>query len=400
MDLGFPLPEDHLPEGRVCVQFEIPDDQTYAADVIGHIMQLGKWWNWEKGGGDDRRATETAQLFRKAIHETLCVEKYRPMGCNCPDSSTYIYTYDEDGNLQVSTDGGTTSEPAPLDDIRLNPKVVFPPVTSETGTDAKCSAADSMTKILKEQIGDQLTDDMSRYTLSQLINDWTKTMIGTSNPFEALVTVITNQIFALVIATVRAAITSGTYDTLNCIFYCNMESDGSFTEAEWTTVRSQILSQITGIAGVFFEHLIYLIGSGGLTNMARAAAGATDADCSDCCPDCSTNWNLMDGSHGIILGRGSEYIDLQGQAIGGNVYGIISTGDAAICCQVVLIQGLDSEGNPDPEIAIPSFTGWTDCGTAPVIGVPQHSGILGGCINYLQLQDAGAFKVRITFAPC
>lgn len=220
-------------------------------------------------------------------------------------------------------------------------------------------------------------------------------MIGTSNPFEALVTVITNQIFALVIATVRAAITSGTYDTLKCIFYCNMETDGSFTEAEWSTVRSQILSQITGIAGVFFEHLIYLIGSGGLTNMARAAAGATDADCTECCPDCSTLWDVMDGSHGTITARGAGYIEVEAQAVGGNYYLIISTSDADLCC---LISAADLIDGTEP-----TLTAWTDCGTTPVIGVPQHSGLFGYgsyCVNYFQMQNAGPFKMGIHFADC
>jgi len=306
-----------------------------------------------------------------------------------------LFRYDEDGNLESSNDGGIVWTPDPRGDIRVYPKVTFPPVTGGLGPDPKCTAADGMVKLLKEQIGDQLTDDMSRYTLSQLIRDWTTTIIGTSNPFEALVTVIANQIFSLVIATLRSAITSGTYDALRCVFYCNMEADGTFTAGEWSTVRSQTLSDISGIAGVFFEHLEYLLGPGGLTNLARSDAGAVDADCSACCPDCSSSWDVLDGSHGIIVARGTGTIDVQAQVIGGNYYMIISTNDPALCCLISEVEVLSG--------VTPALTGWTDCGTTPTFGVPQHTGLFGYgsyCIDYFQLQDAGAFTVRIHFADC
>jgi hypothetical protein len=130
-------------------------------------------------------------------------------------------------------------------------------------------------------------------------------MLNTSNPFEALMRVVANQIFSLVIATLRPALTEEVYDKLLCDFYNNMGDDATFTNAQVDNVRSDITTDIGGIAGVFFEHLVYLLGAVGLTNLARQQA-ATSGDCSDCeeCEGCDTSgWIVSppaDGGNGVI----------------------------------------------------------------------------------------------------
>jgi len=201
------------------------------------------------------------------------------MAC-CGDEEPIQFMFDENGDLQRSDDGGVTWYPAPTYDPREN-SVRFPPVAVGEGEDLKCIAANSIVTLMKEQIGDQLTDDMSRYTLGQLISDWINTLLQTSNPFEALIRIATNQIFALVIATIRAAIDDTTYNDLLCIFYDNIGSDGAFTDDQVESTRAQILTDITGVAGLFFEHLVFLLGSVGMSNLARSAAGG-DRGCSSC----------------------------------------------------------------------------------------------------------------------
>jgi len=263
------------------------------------------------------------------------------MGC-CGDDDL-LFRYDEDGNLESSDDGGATWSPAPQDDIRVNPKVLFPPPVVEEGEDITCQAADSAVVLIKEQIGDQLTDDMSRYTLNQLINDWTANVVGASGPFQALAVIITNQIFALLISAVRAALTSDVYDTLRCIFQSHMDSSAFFDGPAWEAVRSDILSQISGIAGVFLEHLVYLIGNGGLSNLARSGAGSPDAFC---CPECTIDdwhvWNLDGVDVGLEIARGPNWITVQSVLhpdFGGSIGQIvITTGDSAICCSPLSIE--------------------------------------------------------------
>ena len=228
------------------------------------------------------------------------------MSC-CGDEAPIQYRWTVDGVLQQSTDGGETWEDAPDFDPRNN-SPQYPPVPGEDGDDKKCIAATGMVNLIKSQVAENLTEDMSRYTLGQLVTDWVTTYINSSNPFEALLTIATNQIFALVISAVIAALTDPVWDTLQCIFYCRMADDASFDSGAWSNVRSDITDQIGGVAGLFLEHLVYLLGAVGLTNVARSQA-ATEGDCSDCgCGDdtCVDNWEVGFWNGGVFTNTGNE----------------------------------------------------------------------------------------------
>lgn len=224
--------------------------------------------------------SDSTEIDRQKIADFAADLERNLMGGCCDDNMPIQYRYSSTGELEWSLNGGQNWTPAPQYDPRVY-SPTFPPMTGDDGSDKKCIAATGAALLVKEQVGDQLTDDMSRYTLGQLITDWVKTMLQTSNPFEALLTVITNQIFALVIATLRPALTDTVYDTFKCILYCRMAEDASFNTAQWQDVRSDITDQIGGIAGLFLEHLVYLLGEKGLTNLARSGA-ATEGDCSEC----------------------------------------------------------------------------------------------------------------------
>ena len=121
------------------------------------------------------------------------LERQLIMAC-CDDNMPIQYRYSPEGMLERSTNGGANWSDAPQYDPRIySPQ--FPPIPGADDNDKKCAAAAGAAALIKEQVGDQLTDDMSRYTLSQLITDWVRTMIDTSNPLQALLTVIVNQIF-------------------------------------------------------------------------------------------------------------------------------------------------------------------------------------------------------------
>lgn len=300
----FPIPEDiHAEPFCLCIQ--VPNDPTWKQAVAGLLYEMNHWFNWQRD--DERSGKECAQVWRNLYNQI----DWSTMSCCC-DQTPVQYRYTSDGILQKSTDAGVTWTDAPNDDPR-NYSPQFPPMSGEDSDDKKCLAATGATALIKEQIGNQLTDDMSRYTLGQLITDWVKTYIETSNPFQALLTVIVNQIFALVIAVLRPALTDSVYDDLQCILYCNIAFDASYNNAQWEAVRAAILTKITGIAGVFLEHLVYLLGSVGLTNLARAS-GATTGDCSGCgCFDCDS-FNFITSDEAWVAGAehgnpGGEWVD-------------------------------------------------------------------------------------------
>jgi hypothetical protein len=220
--------------------------------------------------------------------------------------------------------------------------------------------------LIKEQVGDQLTDDMGRYTLGQLVHDWITTYIDTSNPFEALITIAANQIFALVISALRTALTDDVYNDLQCIIYCHMGEGISFDDSQWTDVRTQIQSDITGIAGVFLEHLIFLLGKIGLTNLARSQA-STEGDCTGCSCEggCDiSGWELWDVDAGIINTgtRTSTFIEIAAQIRGDSNYYVIfgNKSNADGCC---VLNNNRSDTKIVYAVGNPDFAWYSPCGT-------------------------------------
>lgn len=277
---NFPIPEDiHAEPFCLCIQ--VPNDPTWKQVVAGLLDELNQWYNWQRN--EEKSGKDCAQVWR-GLYEQI---DWTTMSCCCDDLPVQ-FRYTVDGVLQRSTDGGTTWEDAPDYDPRNN-STIFPPMPGDDSPDKKCLAATGAVDLIKQQVGDNLTDDMTRYTLAQLINDWITTYLQSSNPFEALMTIIANQIFALVIAVVRPALTDSVYEILKCIFYCDAADDASVNDTQWAQIRSDITDQIGGVAGIFLEHLVYLLGSRGMTNLMRAS-GATEGDCSTC--HCDETWCL------------------------------------------------------------------------------------------------------------
>jgi len=379
---NFPIPSVIDPP-RTCLCLEIPDNDDWRRVVAGLIRELTQWFNYERTGDDS--GARCADVW-KDIYQKI---DWGRMSCCCGEFDV-IFQWTEDGVLQSSTDGGETWTDDPQDDPR-NSSPIYPPVTGDPSDEKKCIAATSVRDLIKEQVGDQLTDDMSRYTLNQLIHDWVTTYIQTSNPFQALINIITNQVLALVIATLRPALTDDVYNKLMCCVLLHMNDDLSFDDAGWDAVRNCISTDITGIAGVFLEHLIFLIGKVGLTNLARSQA-ATVGDCSSCFSTCSDNFHINSGV-GVEVARNEDYIEVE--AVFYAPYGFytasIRTDDISTCCYVaeldILTEGVTVADNH-----------WFECGSAV-----EHSGapdITGHCVSLWTVILSGPGTVRMHLGDC
>ncbi len=378
------FPYDYFfPDETTECQYCLTDKQ---AELLRGLLQpIGwntRWWSDE----DTTIDIDTIEAFRDDIIRRLM------MSC-CGDEAPIQFRWTIDGILQKSTDGGETWEDAPELDPRNN-SPQFPPVPGEPSFDKRCIAATGMSTLIKAQVGDNLTDDMSQFTLQEVIETWVTTMINTSNPFQALIVIAATQIFALIISVLRAALTDTVYDQLTCIFYCRMEGDLSFTASGVENVTSDIGDQIGGVATLFLQQLVNLLGVVGMTNLARAG-GATEGDCSDCeeCLTCNQQWEIFGAGHGTDLVITADYVEVTGTDPGnGNYYAILKTPDASSCCAVDHVDTLSG-----------SFTlhGWTDCGQTQSEGAPQHTGLgWGDCINYFQAQSTSPFTIRIFFVEC
>jgi hypothetical protein len=302
--------------------------------MVQALLTMTEYLKWPT-----RWISATGDIDSDLIDAFTSQLEWRLMNGCCDDNLPIQWQYTEDGTLQMSTNGGGTWVDAPLYDPRVY-STTFPPITGDDGDDKKCAAATGAADLLKEQVGDQITDDMTRFTLGELITTWVNTMIQSSNPFLALVTVITNQIFALVLAALVPALTDDVYDEFKCALYLNMADDATFTTAQWTAVRNDISSHIDGIAGIFLEHLVYLLGEKGLTNLVRAG-GALTGDCDLCDSTCVLgDWGITIYSGvpiGTELSRGTHSITVQGTSHPdfGTPYNVMLTTDADNHCCVI-----------------------------------------------------------------
>lgn len=386
---NFPIAETDITD-TCCLCIEVPDTDRWRAIVAGLLSELRYWYNWERDGTDN--GAKCAAIW-KPLYVAIDWSK---MSCCC-DDITILYIWTEEGELEQSTDGGETYDPVPEKDPR-NSSPVYPPVTGEPSEDKSCIAATGMTLLIKEQIGDQLTEDMSRYTLGQLVHDWVTTILETSNPFEALIQIAVNQIFALLVGSVITALTEEVYSQLTCIFLAWIEDDLSFTEAGWEGVRAQILTDITGIAGVFLEHLVFLLGKVGLTNLARSQA-ATEGDCEDCGgTGCDLDlWEVTTG-YGDIFGNivsrnettGEIVVETTGINTNSAYYidiNINQNHDSSLGCYVVAIDG-----------AIGAV--WQEPPAAFSVAAFSSGLIAGHCVNHIQISDIAPFTVTITLGTC
>lgn len=383
---NFPIPAEIDPP-TFCLCLRIPDDPTWKAVVAGLLAELQFWFNWERTGDDS--GAQCAAVWKRLYNEI----DWSSMSCCCDQITLYIWT--EDGELEVSTDGGVTYEPAPEQDPRNN-SPVYPPTAGDASDDKNCVAATGMSLLIKEGVGDQLTEGMGRYTLGQLISDWVGTVIQTSNPFEALIRIVANQIFALLVSAVIAALTEEVYHLLMCVFYCRMEDDLSYTDGDWELVRADILDQISGIAGIFLEHIVFLLGRIGLTNLARSQA-ATEGDCSDCfCEDNCRELYDVYGTYGTLIDSDATSITvaatLDGPNLGGYGAGIKALNPDQ-CCYISyeLISG-----------TITNFNGyWSPCGTDCTWPSLPNSGLHdAGCDCMHTRISTVPFTIKYIFSPC
>jgi hypothetical protein len=384
---NFPIPDNIYAE-PVCLQIMIPNDPTWKAVFNGLFAELTYWFNWQRD--EDKSGTLCAHYWTDLYRQI----DWSDMSCCC-DQPPAIYRYDDDGIYQRSTDGGITWVNAPEYDYR-NISTIFPPPAALGFTNTKCQNADSAVVILNEDVIQGLDNGSAVQAILEFIAAVLIFYLsaGTLSSIAIGLFSMAAAIFGFGVASTKAAFTSTVLDQLRCSIFCAMDSDDSIDDAGFTTLLSDINTHYTGIVKTSLYSIISSAGRVGVTNMLRANRGDAAADCSSCCPDCSTTWDVMDGSHGIIISRGAGYVDLQAQAVGGNYYGIISTSDPALCCVIPLIEYASGSA---------TLVGWTDCGTTPVIGVPQHVGVFSfgiDCVDYFQLQDANPFTVRVHFAPC
>ncbi len=144
----------------------------------------------------------------------------QPRNCGCSDDGA-IYRFTEDKELEKSTDGGVTWEPAPEDDPRLTAPL-FPPLPGEPGSDKKCESANNAAGQIKQQ-ADQLIADSGAWSSITLLVAGVLgllvflSIIGTGGVLTPLVVGLAGTLLGAGSAAFAAAMTEEVYQTLVCI---------------------------------------------------------------------------------------------------------------------------------------------------------------------------------------
>lgn len=384
---SFPVPDDLTPE-TFCLCLQIPNDPTWKTVIAGLLFQPAEWFNWQRD--DDRSGKILAHYWRTLYNEI----DWSTMSCCCNNQPIVIIQISPSGEVEVSDDGGATYTPAPEQDPR-NAVPRLPPVLPPDTPDEKCTYSDSVVALFKEGVIDVLEEASTVQEIIAIITGILAGVLGFAGGVltfvGAVIAVLANGIFALGVTLVQAAFTESFWNDLRCLIYNNINADGSFSQGQLDAIYAGMSGD--PIAVFITQNWLAALGTAGMTNSARAGYGSADADC-DCTEACAV-WEVMGASHGTIVDFGEDFVTVEASNAGGNYYVIIHSVPSSDCYVIVsseLISG-----------SAPTLIGWTDCGTEPVEGVPQHTGVFGYndmCVNYFQQQGAGAFTVKITFAPC
>lgn len=281
-----------------------------------------------------------------------------------PTNLRYDDTTDE---VQQTYDDGVTWVDQPGQDPRHATVFQFPPIVAD---DPRCQAAANMSK----GIGDFL------HGISGIV--------GTATNAESMLTVIiagvavffpegaaigvlaflaldfASTILAETFTAIDAAFTSTVYDTLTCIFYCHIASDGTVSTDQLSAILADINTLIGGLVYTVLSGYFFLVGEVGLTNM--GAKGDAPADCGGCACGWAVEWIFGDSSDlcGLTLNNGS-YVGTayEGEFISSSQVSLVEFQTDALpefrVTHLDFVYSMSAASNPNSEIRFRIFNGLT-----------------------------------------
>jgi hypothetical protein len=255
--------------------------------VLGALQQLTLQATWS---GDD-----AAVLLAQSRAQTLLAMVGSPDG-GCSDVVCFSgLRYDADTDtVQQTFDGGMSYVDNPGADPRHATPFQFPPVG---GDDPKCQAAARMTRFISDLISEVISvvdtageaEGLAALLLALFVE------LGPFGILIDLVLALAAILFGAGSLALADAFTSTVYDTLTCIFFCNVESDGSVTAADVSAILDQVNTQIGGLVYDVLAAMFFLMGEVGLSNAGTIGDPLTP-DCSGC-TDCAycVSYSAADG---------------------------------------------------------------------------------------------------------
>lgn len=257
--------------------------------------------------GEDSPPGTTLQVVRKELDpaEVYPTNLRYDADCDC---------------IQQTYDGGSTWVRQDGQDPRHSPTFQFPPVTAD---DPKCQAAANMALYFENIIDTTLSAISTGLDIIGLATTIMPIFIELG-PFAILFDVglgLASGLIGLGVDVINMEFTPETYSALACIFFCNIEADGSVTEEDLGGIIADIADQLNPDVQIIMGLMFLLMGEVGLSNAGTIGDAAAD------CDDCACGWcyepDIQDGSgHGLtynfLLGFGSITSNgLEANTVGG-----------------------------------------------------------------------------------
>lgn len=180
--------------------------------------------------------------------------------------------------VQLSPDGGTTWINAPDLDPRHNTAYQLPP---RGGSDPQCDAAANMVAKLQSMVS-IFEAEISQFQAASGLLAIILVFFGGAGLIIDLLLAIADLLVTIGASAISAAFTSDQWGLILCILDCNIEGDGTVTEADLAQIIYQIYTQCSTVVYDVMFFLLPTLGEVGLTN--AGASGTETGDCSDC--DC------------------------------------------------------------------------------------------------------------------
>lgn len=359
---NFPIPAVIDPP-KTCLQIEIPDHPDWKAVISGLLFELTYWFNWERTG--DTSGAQCAAVW-KQVYNSI---DWSDMSCCCEEPAKIFRINPTTGNVEQSTDNGSSWDPAAggIQSVIVQP---VPPVTSGVAA-TKCDAATNVAgqvDVWIDQVSNDFTTAVSllEFAIAVLEAILAAVLVvlsaGALTPLEALVLPTLGAALAAAWGAGKAVFdaywTTDIKDKILCAAFCAIGDDGSFTDAQFSEFWNQVNADLPpSPAKMLFMGFLSSVGMAGLNAMA-ASGMAADADCSDCteCFECE-----IDNWHAGLWYSGVYYQD----GVGG-VTGTEISRDATS----ITIQSAD-RGDGQQVISLSTPIGTLCCGfTAEFVGTP------------------------------
>lgn len=269
--------------------------------------------------GEDSPEGSTLQVVRKELNPN---EVY-------PDNLRYSSDCD---CVQQTYDDGSTWVNQPGQDPRHSTTFLYPPVTAD---DPRCQAASNMSlyfENLIETVLNVLSTGLDALGLATAIMPIFTELGPVAILFE-LGLGLSSALVGLGVDVISSEFTPETFEALTCIFYCNIEPNGSVTADDLSAINSEVGVELNPDVYLIMAACFLLMGEVGLSN--AGTLGEAPADCDACACGWIGCVDFRTGQHGWnILNDGT--INARGMYVAGQ--GILTTGVGAVPLEVYVYQ--------------------------------------------------------------